>query len=198
MKSYVRLSPLVVLVVLAFLITGCAQVQPPAPPAPVVIEPPPPAVVDDDPASDLENEAFQDISRFHELDEDKLLNELAQLESSSQTSPYVDLRHLVLLWLLGKPENTPRIDALINQLMHHPDARISATVSVLNRAIAIQRRHHERLAQLESKMESKLAEAQRRNEQLSAKIQALKALEKDLLSRPDPKPEATATVPSSR
>ncbi len=185
--------------VLAWLFAGCAQPQPPAPaPEPVAAERPPMMIIRGARPADPADEAFRDISRFHGFSEAMLLSELAQLDSSSETGPYINLRRLVLFWLLGKPENSARVDTLINQLMHHPDARISAMVSVLNKSIAAQRRSSERNAQLEAKMESKLAEAQRRIDQLTAKIQALKALEKELLSRPESKPELAPGNPPPR
>ncbi len=184
---------------LALLFAGCAQNQPPAPPPePVAAERPPLLIIRGVRPADPADDAFRDISRFHGFSEAMLMSELAQLNNSSETGPYIDLRRLVLLWLLGKPENSARVDTLINQLMHHPDARISAMVSVLTKSIAAQRRSSERNAQLEAKLESKLAEAQRRIDQLSAKIQALKALEKDLLSRPESKPELAPGNPPPR
>jgi hypothetical protein len=185
--------------VLALLFVGCAQTQPPAPaPEPVAAERPPMMIIRGVRPADPADDAFRDISRFHGFSEVMLLSELAQLDGSSETGPYINLRRLVLLWLLGKPENSARVDTLISQLMHHPDARISAMVSVLNKSIAAQRRSSERNAQLEAKLESKLAEAQRRIDQLTAKIQALKALEKELLSRPESKPELAPGNPPPR
>lgn len=195
--NHPRLFPCLALA-LALVLSGCAQPQAPATPEPTVSERPPLVIIRGVRPADPADEAFRDLSQYHAFSEAMLIRELAKLENSSVTSPYIDLRRLVLLWLLGHPESAPRIDALVNQLIHHPDPRVAATVSLLNRAIAGQRRSNERTAQLEAKLESKLAEAQRRNEQLTAKIQALKAIEKDLQSRSEPKPEPAAASPSQR
>ncbi len=180
---------------LALLLTGCAQnLSAPAPMEAQVHERPPLIIVRGVRPPTPADEAFRDISRYPELSESALLNELAQLESVTQTSPYIDLRRLVLLWILGKPETTARLEVLMNQLGNHPDAGISAIVAVLGRSGALQRRSSDRTAQLEAK----LVDAQRRIDQLGAKIQALKALEKDLLSRPELKGDTATGNPSPR
>lgn len=181
--------------VLALLLTGCAQHRSPQTPAePQVNERPPMIIIRGVRPPDPADEAFRDISRYPEFSEGMLLNELAQLDSGNQTSPYIDLKRLVLLWILGKPETAGRVEVLMNQLSDHPDARISAIVGVLGRSVTVQRRSSERTAQLEAK----LLEAQRRIDQLGAKIQALKALEKDLLSRPESKGDTATGTPSAR
>lgn len=198
-------------VLAAVLSTGCTAFQPepaaaeppPAPPPRVVFVYDSPSVdmveaagalvtkdrsvhrndsgTDANPVDDPATQAFADIAGYAGFNDNMLRDELARLEGMPDNSGYRDLRIATLLWLLGQPEHAGWLDLLVTQIENDDDPRVLAFGRTIRRAVGRERSAAERNAALSSQ----LADTQRRIEQLSAKIDALKSLEKELLSRPE-------------
>lgn len=163
-----------------------APVPPAPPPASEPTATPPRTkvvIVHETPPPDPAGQAFRDIAGYADFNDNMLRDELARLETLADGSSYHDLRIAALLWMLDRPEHASWLQLLNARLAEDDDARVAALAAVIGRATARQRSRAERITSLESQ----LAEAQRRVDQLSAKIDALKSLEKELLSRPDPR-----------
>ncbi len=161
--------------------------EPPAEPPPAEPAPTRQVLIADEPAPvDPASDAFRDIAAYAGFNDNMLRDEIARIEALPETGNYLDLRLAVLLWMSGRPEHSARLDALAARLGSDEDQRVVALAGMIARAISSQRGRSERIAALEAQ----LADAQRRVEQLRAKIDALKSLEKELLSRPEPRPDA--------
>jgi hypothetical protein len=175
------------LAVLAGLLVGCTQ--PPLPVAAPTVAYPPMTIVRGPRPVDAGAEAFRDIGRYLNFTPRMLLDEVIRLDGQADADPYVGLRQMVLLWLLDRPESAARLEALASRLSHDSDPRVATPARTLANTVSSQRRLTER----NNLLETKIYEAQRRIDQLTAKIEALKSLEKELLSRPEPKLDAPQT-----
>lgn len=175
------------LAVLLCLLVGCAQ--PPLSVASPAVAYPPITIVRGPKPTDAGAEAFRDISRYVNFTQRMLLDEANRLDAMADADPYSGFRLMMLLWMLDRPESTERLEALASRLGRDSDPRIATPARILANNISTQRRLGER----ERELEKKVNEAQRRIDKLTAKIEALKSLEKELVSRPEPKPQAPET-----
>lgn len=169
----------------ALLLQACAFVPPPPsaelPAAPLPVPSTRVIILHEDKPADPAADAFRDIAGYASFNDNMLQDELARLETLADGSRSHDLRIAALLWMLDKSEHSGWLELLTARLADDEDPRMAAFGGMIGRALVKQRDAAERRAALESQ----LVDAQRRVEQLRAKIDALKSLEKELMSRPD-------------
>lgn len=178
-------------------IGGCALRPPPSPVPPVAVAPPSPAPAVPPPASTpgpplhvqsppapthpLE-QALAHADRARNMAPAELAQEIARVGDGGDTGMGIMQASLLLAHARG-PANTARAQMLLQRLLGRGDAQ-SRTLHPLARLLAAQlsesRRadeHNERQAQL-------LRETQRRAEQLNERLEAVRAIERSLPSRP--------------
>ena len=112
---------------------------------------------------------------------------------------YVPVSQLQLAIALGQMRQTPeliRAQEVLTRLLANPDAEAQA-LHPLARLLAIRYGEQRRLEDLLDKQNQQTREAQRRLDQTNERLEALKAIERSLTSRPAlPMPNASA--PASR
>lgn len=194
------------LLAVAFLMTGCSSMAspplaPPEPPAATVVEtpaPPEPEVNEPvskpkkifvvDPAALVLAQAdrtlrlspqdlAKEIARLTELEEAAVENPLLLAVALAQTRQPVDTARAQGLVLRVLGNSTPAAQAL------HPLARL------LESRLLQQRRLEDQI----DRQNQQLREAQRRNEQLNERLEAVRAIERSLTTRPAPAPASPAS-----
>lgn len=188
------------IMVASMAIGGCALAPPPSPvpavfvgppsPAPSpAVQPPPastpvPPLPSQSPAAPVHplEQALAHADRARSLSPAELAQEIARVGDGGDTGLGI-MQASVLLAQARGPANTARSQMLLQRLLGRSDAQ-SRTLHPLARLLAAHlsesRRadeHNERQAQL-------LRETQRRAEQLSERLEAVRAIERSLPSRP--------------
>ncbi len=161
----------------ALLLAGCAA--PPPQPAPVLVQPPPRIVVVADPKL-TELLAYQ--ASLRPMTPSELVK--AQLElSRADHAPYNTIRRAMLQATLRTPGDLARAQTLLESITQasSDEAKLLAPLAqFLSGQYADLRRQDEAV----EKLNSQLRDAQRRNDQLNEKLEALKNIERSLSVRP--------------
>lgn len=132
--------------------------------------------------------------RVRSLSAAELSQEVARLGSV-----YVPVSQLQLAIALGQLRQTPeliRAQEVLTRLLANPDAEAQA-LHPLARLLAIRYGEQRRLEDLLDKQNQQTREVQRRLDQTHERLEALKAIERSLTSRPTP-PMPGASAPASR
>ena len=179
-------------------LTGCAQ-RPLAPapvpvpaPAPELPPPPPLVVVAPAPPPPEEDLAARRLLAFHErlrsLPAADLAREQAKL--ANPASPADTLELVLLLAQTRQPGDLARALALLDPLVRDPSPQ--APLARLLQARLTEQRRAEELAERQAQQ---LRDQQRRIEQLSQQLEALRAIERSLGTRPSPPPASAPRTP---
>ena len=176
----------------AALLTGCTLpaalgVAPDAapttatPPAASPGNPAPPALAAPAPASEGPLQALAYADRVRTLSATELGQEVARLNH-----PVVPVDQLQLALVLSQLRQTPeliRAQELLTRLLANTDAQAQA-LHPLARLLAARYGEQRRLEDLLDKQTQQTRDAQRRLEQTHERLEALKAIERSLISRP--------------
>lgn len=159
---------------------------PPAPPAPAVVVPPPvpgPAEVMLAYADSLRN-----------LSAAELAQEVGNVAEPGETAPRL-MRLALALNMARTPINNIRAQVLLQRVLaqNSPEAR---ALHPLARLVAAHVAEARRLDELLERQNQQLRDAQRRIEQLNERLEAVRAIERSLPSRPVPAP-APAAAPAA-
>lgn len=167
----------------AALLGACAATKPVPVAAPVVVAPPPvvvaPKVVDTGP---FINEQLQFQAGLRQLSASEQGKLMADLLTRPATGKWQIRRAMLLLAMRGSGD-LARAQALLDTLMQSDaadDKLLRPLAQVLTASIAEQRRQDD----AQDKLATQLREAQRRNEQLNVKLEALKNIERSMTVRP--------------
>ncbi len=160
------------------LLGACTPAQSPIRPSdpPVIImqsAPPDPAL-----------KILEDFARYRELDKDALGREIGNLSALPAPDASSKIRLAMLLWLQGGIGDAERASAVIANARISAaadDAGLRALAQILAGALADQKRLSDKIADLTQQ----LRDSQLRGDQLASKIEALKTIERNLLSRPE-------------
>lgn len=188
-------------------LAGCAgwQAPPPAPvvaappPPPPPAPPPPPPVTVYVPVVDAADQAARQLLAFHErlagLPPAALAQELTRLGDGS-ASPQATMELALVLGSTRAPGDLARAQALLEALQRDPQAEgWRGLARLLASRLAEQRRAEEQVERLAQQLRDLQREHQRRLDQLNEKLEALKAIERSLNTRPGAAP-ASAPRPS--
>ena len=175
---------------------GCALAPPPAPVSPDVVarplpaaalQPPPapapaPAVQSTPaPAHPLE-QALAHADRARSMSPAELAQEIARVGDGGDTGLGIMQASLLLAQARG-PANTARAQMLVQRLLARSDAQ-SRTLHPLARLLAAQLSESRRADEQNERQAQLLRETQRRAEQLNERLEAVRAIERSLPSRP--------------
>ena len=137
--------------------------------------------------------AFAD--RVRSMSNAELNQEVARLGN-----PYIPASQLQLAIALGQQRQTPeliRAQEVLTRLLANPDAEAQA-LHPLARLLASRYGEQRRIEDLLEKQNQQTREVQRRLDQTNERLEALKAIERSLTSRPPPPAVAPASAPVSR
>ena len=113
---------------------------------------------------------------------------------------YIPANQLQLALVLAQLRQTPeliRAQELLTRLLANPDAEAQA-LHPLARLLASRYGEQRRLEDLLEKQNQQTRDVQRRLDQTNERLEALKAIERSLTSRPPPPAAAPASAPASR
>ncbi|MFT4241664.1 MAG: hypothetical protein QM569_05205 [Acidovorax sp.] len=188
---------------LAAVLGGCqavrprpAEAPPPPPPAAVVIAVPAPAEAAPPPAAaptaDPVAQALARADAIARLAPAELGREIARLGDSEDAAPENPLLLAVALAQTRQPADTARALGLVQRVLGNAAApALHPLARLLESRLLQQRRLEDQL----DKQAQQLREAQRRNEQLNERLEAVRAIERSLSTRPAPPPPANGTKP---
>lgn len=119
-----------------------------------------------------------------------LAREMARLSDLDESKPSRALRLALVLAQTRQPVDTARALGLVQRTLANPAAQdLHPLARLLEARLTQQRRMEDQL----ERQAQQLREAQRRNDQLSERLEAVRAIERSLTTRPTP---ATPTTPS--
>lgn len=133
--------------------------------------------------------------RVRSMSNAELNQEVARLGN-----PYIPASQLQLAIVLSQQRQTPeliRAQELLTRLLANPDAEAQA-LHPLARLLAARFGEQRRIEDLLEKQNQQTREVQRRLDQTNERLEALKAIERSLTSRPPPPAAAPASAPVSR
>ena len=176
-----------------------APVPPPAPPPPP--PPPPPPVIVQVPVIEPVDQAARTMLAYQEriarLQGAELAMELGRLGDGS-ASPQATMELALALGQTRNPADTVRAIGLLDQVQRDLHAQPwHGLARLLAQRYAEQRRVEEEAQKLAQQLRDTQRDNQRRVEQLNQQLEALKAIERSLNTRPAPAPAAPA-APASR
>lgn len=193
----------------AWLLVGCGttvaqQVPPPPAPAPIIVTAPPvPLKPEAEPPAELEPQptagTLQQVLAQSDLTlrmaPAELAKEIARLSEAEDASPGNPLLLAMALAQTRQPVDTARALGLVQRVLGNqaPAAQALHPLARLLEARLLQQRRLE--DQLERQAQQ-LRDAQRRNDQLNERLEAVRAIERSLTTRP-PVPAAPASAPAS-
>ena len=165
----------------------------PAPPEPTLPELEEPA----SPAKDLLRDTLAYADRALDASATTLAREMARLSVPDDTKPARHLRLALLLTQTRQPADTARALGLVQRTLADANAQ---DLHPLARLLEARLTHQRRLEEQLERQGQQLREAQRRNDQLSERLEAVRAIERSLQTRPAPataSPSAPAASASS-
>ena len=186
--------PALALALTLALLTGCAA--PPAP-VPAVVVPPEPApmpVAPEPPQAD-EAPAIQPLplkdmlayaDRTYRMPAPELAAEVARLTPLAEDSPRHQLELALALGQTRQPPDTARALALVQRVLGQP-ASPSAYRSFA-RLLENRFLHQRRLEEQADRQAQQLKDLQRKNDQLGERLEAMRAIERSLNTRPNGAP----------
>lgn len=187
---------------LTALLTGCvlppapvapAAAPPPAPPViqPVPLPPPPPAVAPQHAAVEF---LLGYSDKVLSLPGPELTAEIAQLSESTDDTPQKQLQLALALGQTRQAVDTARALGLVQRVLGS-QATEARPLHPLARLIENKYLQQRRLEEQMDRQTQQLREAQRRNDQLNDRLEAMRAIERSLNTRP---PASRATPPAGR
>lgn len=188
---------------LTWMLAGCVTAPLPAETAPVVIPvpvvsvpapPPPPPAPPVATASDLATRhVLAATERVRSLPPAELARELARLGDGS-AGPQATMELAVALAQSPHPADTVRALVLLDGLQRNPSPDAAAWHPVA-RLLAAGLAEQRRLEETVERQNQQLRDQQRRLEQLNDKLEALKAIERNLVTRPGAAPGPVRSAP---
>lgn len=121
-----------------------------------------------------------------------LARETARLSDLDESKPSRALRLALVLAQTRQPVDTARALGLVQRTLANPAAKdLHPMARLLEARLTQQRRLEDQL----DRQAQQLRDAQRRNDQLSERLEAVRAIERSLTTRPVPAPTAPAASP---
>lgn len=206
-----RLRPVAVVLTATWLMAGCGALSPqkptttPSTPVTVVVAVPvkvpspsetPPAAPEPQPVADPVRQVLAQTDGILRLAPSDLPKEIARLGESEEAAVETPLLLATALAQTRQAVDTARALGLVQRLLANnaPAAQPLHPLARLMEARLLQQRR------LEDQMErqaQQLRDAQRRNDQLNERLEAVRAIERSLTTRPAAVPAAPASVPGS-
>lgn len=169
-----------------------------APPAPTPPEPTLPELEEPaSPAKDLLRDTLAYADRALDASATTLAREMARLSVPDDTKPARHLRLALLLAQTRQPADTARALGLVQRTLADANAQ---DLHPLARLLEARLTHQRRLEEQLERQGQQLRDAQRHNDQLSERLEAVRAIERSLQTRPAPataSPSAPAAGASS-
>ena len=181
-------------------LAGCATAPTPPNVAPVAtaapaIEPPPgpaanppgPLAAESDEPTTLPKDLLRDTLAYADrtlgASSTELAREAARLSDLDENKPSRALRLALVLAQTRQPADTARALGLVQRTLTNPAAQdLHPLARLLEARLTQQRRLEEQL----ERQTQQLRDAQRRNDQLSERLEAVRAIERSLTTRPAP------------
>ncbi len=171
------------------LLGGCVTTQvPPAPPPPpaVVVVPPPPPPAPLPPPATAADLATREVLAFHErlrqLSPADVAREQARL-GDPQASPLAAVQLALVLAQARTPADTNRALALLDGVLRGSSPEAAALQPVA-RLLSARLGEQRRLEEAIDRQNQQARDTQRKLDQLNDKLEALKAIERSLVTRP--------------
>ncbi len=168
--------------------TAAPAIEPPpaaaAPPGPLAAESEEPTT----PPKDLLRDTLAYADRTLGASSTELAREAARLSDLDENKPSRALRLALVLAQTRQPADTARALGLVQRTLTNPAAQdLHPLARLLEARLTQQRRLEEQL----ERQTQQLRDAQRRNDQLSERLEAVRAIERSLTTRPAPAAPAT-------
>ena len=183
----------------ALLLAGCAAFPAPAPATPVQSEVQPPSAPEAPTSAQsplAAPEARQPIEqllaqtdRLLRLAPPELTREIARLSEAEDASAEAPLLLAVALAQTRQPVDTARALGLVQRILGN-NAPTAQPLHPLARLMEARLQQQRRLEEQQERQAQQLRDVQRRNDQLSERIEAVRAIERSLATRPLPSPPA--------
>lgn len=155
-----------------------------APPGPLAAESDEPTT----PPKDLLRDTLAYADRTLGASSTELAREAARLSDLDENKPSRALRLALVLAQTRQPADTARALGLVQRTLTNPAAQdLHPLARLLEARLTQQRRLEEQL----ERQAQQLRDAQRRNDQLSERLEAVRAIERSLTTRPTPAAPAT-------
>ena len=155
-----------------------------APPGPLAAESDEPST----PPKDLLRDTLAYADRTLDASSTELAREAARLSDLDENKPSRAMRLALVLAQTRQPVDTARALGLVQRTLANPAAQdLHPLARLLEARLTQQRRLEDQL----ERQGQQLREAQRRNDQLSERLEAVRAIERSLTTRPTPAAPAT-------
>ena len=168
----------------ALVTTAAPAIQPT--PEPAVAPPGPLAAESDEPTTppkDLLRDTLAYADRTLGASSTELAREAARLSDLDENKPSRAMRLALVLAQTRQPADTARALGLVQRTLTNPAAQdLHPLARLLEARLTQQRRLEEQL----ERQAQQLRDAQRRNDQLSERLEAVRAIERSLTTRPAP------------
>ena len=168
----------------ALVTTAAPAIQPT--PEPAVAPPGPLAAESDEPTTppkDLLRDTLAYADRTLSASSTELARETARLSDLDENKPSRAMRLALVLAQTRQPADTARALGLVQRTLTNPAAQdLHPLARLLEARLTQQRRLEEQL----ERQAQHLRDAQRRNDQLSERLEAVRAIERSLTTRPAP------------
>ena len=168
----------------ALVTTAAPAIQPT--PEPAVAPPGPLAAESDEPTTppkDLLRDTLAYADRTLSASSTELAREAARLSDLDENKPSRAMRLALVLAHTRQPADTARALGLVQRTLTNPAAQdLHPLARLLEARLTQQRRLEEQL----ERQAQQLRDAQRRNDQLSERLEAVRAIERSLTTRPAP------------
>ena len=173
----------------ALVTTAAPAIQPTPEPA---VAPPGPLAAESDepntPPKDLLRDTLAYADRTLSASSTELARETARLSDLDENKPSRAMRLALVLAQTRQPADTARALGLVQRTLTNPAAQdLHPLARLLEARLTQQRRLEEQL----ERQAQQLRDAQRRNDQLSERLEAVRAIERSLTTRPAPAAPAT-------
>ena len=194
----------------AWLLVGCSATAPQvaaAPPPPVVVAvaaapveaapaaPPPPAERPPAPAPHPVQQVLAQTDATLRMGPAELAREIARLGDAEDAAAETPLLLATALGQTRQPVDTARALGLVQRVLANPGPT-SQALHPLARLLEARLLQQRRLEDQLERQAQQLRDAQRRNDQLNERLEAVRAIERSLTTRP-PVPAAPASAPAS-
>nr|WP_255593416.1 hypothetical protein [Acidovorax sp. sic0104] len=193
----------------SWLLVGCGatvaqQVQPPSAPAPIIVKAAPapekpeaalPAELEPVPTSGTLQQVLAQTDLTLRMAPAELAKEIARLNEAEDAATENSLLLAMALAQTRQPVDTARALGLVQRVLGNQAAAAQA-LHPLARLLEARLLQQRRLEDQLERQAQQLRDAQRRNEQLNERLEAVRAIERSLTTRP-PVPAAPASAPAS-
>ena len=164
--------------------TAAPAIEPPPGPA---ANPPGPLAAESDEPTTLPKDLLRDTLAYADrtlgASSTELAREAARLSDLDENKPSRAMRLALVLAQTRQPADTARALGLVQRTLTNPAAQdLHPLARLLEARLTQQRRLEEQL----ERQAQQLRDAQRRNDQLSERLEAVRAIERSLTTRPAP------------